>query len=100
MDHKQNDNEEAPDIDIDDFLRQGGLDLDDINDEKASSKTFTDSEEKKEAAYNTESDENMKGWLTKSSIKMEKDGGDILAHMINGIGNGLKAGFKIFTETI
>lgn len=32
---------------------------------------------------------------------MEKDGGeDILGFMINGIGNGLKMGFKLFTETI
>lgn len=69
-----------------------------MNDEKTNAKSFPDCEEKK--TYNTNPDENMHGWLTKSSIKMEKDEGDILGHMINGIGNGLKAGFKIFTETI
>lgn len=43
----------------------------------------------------------MAGWLTKSSIRMEKNGGeDILGFMINGIGNGLKMGLKIFTDTI
>ena len=44
----------------------------------------------------------MAGWLTKSSIRMEKDGmgEDILGFMINGIGNSLKMGLKIFTETI
>ena len=44
----------------------------------------------------------MAGWLTKSSIRMEKDGNteDILGFMINGIGSGLKLGLKIFTETI
>jgi len=51
--------------------------------------------------YNTDPDEKMHGWLTKSSMKMGKDGGeDILGFMISGIGNGLKAGLKIFSETI
>lgn len=51
--------------------------------------------------YNTDPDDKMHGWLTKSSIKMEKNGGeDILGFMINGIGNSLKMGLKIFTETI
>ncbi len=59
------------------------------------------STEVQENIYNTDPDDNLKGWLTKSSIRMEKDGGeDILGFMINGIGNGLKMGFKIFTETI
>jgi len=43
----------------------------------------------------------MCGWLTKSSMKMEKEGEeDILGFMISGIGNGLKIGLKLFTETI
>jgi hypothetical protein len=65
-------------------------------------KSFPDMEEQKsQPAYNTDPDENLRGMLTKSSIRMEKDGGeDILGNMINGIGNGLKMGFKLFTETI
>jgi len=63
-----------------------------------------DVEEKKEdqeKAYNTDPDDRMCGWLTKSSIKMEKEGEeDILGFMISGIGNSLKMGLKLFTETI
>lgn len=53
--------------------------------------------------YNTDADDKMSGWLTKSSIKMGENNGmgdDILGFMINGIGSGLKLGLKIFTETI
>lgn len=65
---------------------------------------FPDVEELKESQekpYNTDPDDKMSGWLTKSSIKMKKDGEeDILGFMINGLGNSLKLGLKIFTETI
>jgi hypothetical protein len=68
-------------------------------------KSFPDAnnEENKneEEVYNTDPDEKMHGWLTKSSIKMQKDGSaDILDSLVNGIGSSLKIGLKIFTETM
>ncbi|CDW71658.1 ph domain containing protein [Stylonychia lemnae] len=101
----QNDNaNDAPDIDLEDFLKQGGIDLDQIDGEEQKQKDLAEQEEKKEEQdkpYNIDPDDRMTGWLTKSSIKMEKEGEeDILGFMISGIGNSLKMGLKLFTETI
>lgn len=96
--------DDAPDIDLEDFLKQGGIDLEEMNEDGLlnKEKQFPSAEETKNSiveTYNTDPDDKMSGWLIKSSIRMEKDSGeDILGYMINGIGNGLKMGLKIFTE--
>lgn len=61
-----------------------------------------------EPVFNTDPDERISGWLTKSTVKMpggggNKEGGDdgdILGMVVNGIGSSLKFGIKTFTETI
>ena len=51
--------------------------------------------------YSTEPDEKMSGWLVKSSMNTQKEGGgDILDSVLSGVGSSLKFGLKIFTETI
>lgn len=98
----ENDGEEEVDddsgINMEDFLKEGGLELGANLD---SDKLGKVQEEKKEEV-DTTPDENMKGVLLKSAVKMKGDGNDedILGSMINGIGGGLKLGFKIFTETL
>jgi hypothetical protein len=43
----------------------------------------------------------MRGYLVKSSMKVEGNGGgDLLGMMINGIGTSMKIGLKIFTEAM
>lgn len=44
----------------------------------------------------------MSGYLVKSSIKLPKKGSkeDVLGMVVNSIGNSLKFGFKLVTETI
>lgn len=95
-------NDSGADIDIEDFLKQGGIDLEEVDEsELTKEKQFPTFEEKKEEVYNTDPDEKMHGWLTKSSLKMGKDGNsDILDSLVNGIGSGLKMGLKILTETV
>jgi hypothetical protein len=94
------DDEEAANFDMDDFLKAGGIDVEDIAEE--GKEGMLESEEKKEGHFNTDPDELMSGYLIKSSMKMPgKDGGDdILGMVVNSIGNSMKMGFKLFTETI
>lgn len=85
-------------MNIEDFLKEGGLQLD-MGEEKKG-----DEEEKDDPSKNTDPDEKMTGYLYKSSIKMEGqfgDGdGDIFGTVLSGIGGGFKIGFKLFAETI
>jgi hypothetical protein len=58
-------------------------------------------EVKKEAEYNTEANDSMHGYLTKSSMKLGgEQGDDIFGTVFNTIGSSMKSGFKLITETI
>mmetsp|Transcript_12756 Transcript_12756/g.12637 ORF Transcript_12756/g.12637 Transcript_12756/m.12637 type:complete len:208 (+) Transcript_12756:1154-1777(+) len=85
-------------MNFDDFLKEGGLDMMMDGDKKEE-----DKEEEKEA-YNTDPDEKMTGFLYKSSIEVEGQFGngeeDLFNNFLNGLGGGLKLGFKVFQETI
>lgn len=62
--------DDAANFDMDEFLKQGGLNIDedDINEDSQGERN---SEElKKEPEYNTEANDRMCGYLTKSSIKL------------------------------
>ncbi len=103
---------EQAEFNMDDFLKQGGVNLDEVSDNDdaktvnthaAAAATSTPIEEKKVPEFNTDPDERMSGWLSKSSVKMpgsNSDGGDLLGMFVSGIGSGLKMGLKTFTDTI
>jgi len=85
---------------MDEFLKQGGINLEEIAEEDEEEK---ENEEEKKNEYNTDADKNMSGWLIKSSIKVKDSDNindDILGNIIGGIGSGVKMGLKMFTETI
>jgi hypothetical protein len=91
---------------MDDFLKQGGINLEDEQVQKQES-SLTNEEAKvpQTPVYSTDADDRMSGWLNKSSIKIPgmSDGDaneDILGNIVSGIGSGLKLGLKTFTETI
>ena len=90
---------------MDDFLKQGGVN---IQNEEEELKESAKSDSKKVEAlpvYNTDPDQRMSGFLSKSSAAIPGgagggEGGDILGMVVSGIGSGLKMGLKTFTETI
>ena len=93
---------------MDDFLIKGGIELEDQcdNDSSKDNKDTShfDSLEDPLVSYNTDSDEKMSGYLVKSSVKLAAGAGgsneDILGMVVGSIGDGMKMGFKMFTETI
>lgn len=92
---------------IDDFLKEGGINIDDLsvpNTVGGRSDILSKKleEEKKEPVYNTDPDDKMSGYLVKSSVPMDgnQEGDDIFGMMISGIGSGMKLGLKMFTDTI
>ena len=97
---------------MDDFLKQGGINLDEEDQMAAVKDDEENKEDKKEnepPQYNTDPDDRMCGFLTKSSVKLPGGAavpgglgadGDILGMVVSGIGSGLKLGLKTFTETI
>ena len=91
-------------FDMDDFLKQGGINVDEAAEEAKAEEQEENKAggESEVVKYNTDADEKMCGYLVKSSMKMPGSGGgdDILGMVVKGIGNGMKMGFKLFTETI
>lgn len=104
-DHHSNgddENDAGANFDLDDFLKAGGIDLDDPNaEEEDKEDNNRNSGEEKKEVYNTDPDEKMSGYLVKSSMKLPgKEDADILGMVVNSIGSGMKMGLKFFTETI
>ena len=90
---------------MDDFLKQGGIDLDKMEEKKAADHVQEEEPEvEAQPVYNTDPDERMAGWLSYTSQKISGSGegtdADILGMVVSGIGSGLKLGLKALTETI
>ena len=89
-------------MNIDDFLKEGGINVDELEESpiNRNSKGLED-EKKEDPSHNTDPDDKMSGYLIKSTIKMDdEEGDDVLGMMISSIGTGVKFGLKLFTETI
>jgi hypothetical protein len=101
VENNANDDDDSMGINIDDFLKEGGIDIDVLDPNK---KGEDEEEKKDDVSMNTDPDEKMTGHLYKSSIKMEgqfgEGGDDIVGTIISGFGGGLKLGFKFLTETV
>lgn len=71
---------EMDEINIEDFLKEGGINIDDIEEESEEKKIVEEEEFKQESTYNTDPDDQMKGYLVYSSIKLEgeENGEDIV----------------------
>jgi len=89
---------------MDDFLKQGGIDLEKLEEKKVGQIQEEEPEVEAEPVYNTDPDERMTGWLSYTSQKIsgnaEGTDADILGMVVSGIGSGLKLGLKALTETI
>ena len=103
MQEEDNDGEDQGEFNMDDFLKEGGIDLDQ-QDPTAKEEAFKE-EELAEPIYTTDPDERMTGWLSYTSQKIEGGNGgetdaDLIGMVFSGIGSGLKFGLKAITETI
>lgn len=87
---------------IDDFLKEGGVDVNEENMNEDNNEGNNEEEKKEDPSENTDPDEHMSGYLMKSTIKMQGDqeGADLIGNLITGIGAGVKFGFKMLSETI
>jgi len=91
---------------MDDFLKEGGINIDEIdeNEEAALKRKAVEEEKKKKEAEksNTDPDLMMHGYLNKSSMKTGKDEDDedILGKLVGTLGTGMKMGVKLFAETV
>jgi len=93
---------DADDMALEDFIKEGGINLDDIEDASGDKDGQQKGEgEEGDQATNTDPDPAMKGYLTKTSLTVsEDDGDDVLGKMITAVGSGMKFGIKLFAETI
>lgn len=103
--------EDQIDGEFDDFLKQGGLDVDEmaapkevapVTVAKEDSNDKEEDEEMKEVK-DTEPDENMKGYLNKQSNKLmnsDDQSNDVIQNVVGGIGDSLKFGAKMLKDTV